>query len=104
MGGGGGEVEAPHRRAIAEIRKHRAKEQLMAEVSAATAQVAADQVFIHRLQIVRRMHRPAPDELAKSGREPFDALVNAVGEQLLLLLPAALDLGGDMRIGPERVA
>src|SRR5207245_9830877 len=37
MGGGGGKIEALHRRAIAEIRKHRAKKELMVEMGAATA-------------------------------------------------------------------
>ena len=84
MGGRGAEVDAGDRRAVAEVGEDGAPEELVREVGAAAAEVAADQVFVHRFQIVRREDRPATDELAKPRRQAFDALLDAVGERFLV--------------------
>src|SRR5438876_1867788 len=47
----GAEVQTAHRRAIAKVREHGPKEQLVIEVSAAAAEVPAHQVLVHGLQI-----------------------------------------------------
>src|SRR5260370_6677802 len=56
--GSGRQIQLPHRRPIAKIGKRRAKEQRLREASATSAQVAADQVFIHGFQIDGGMNRP----------------------------------------------
>ena len=45
----------------------------MIELCRPAAQVAADQVLIHRFEIVRRMRGPAADQGAEAGRQAFDA-------------------------------
>src|SRR5205807_10167082 len=66
MSGGGGEVGAADRRAITEIRERRPPEELVGEVGAAAAEVAADQIVVHPLQIVRTEDRASADQLAEA--------------------------------------
>src|SRR5262249_41678377 len=89
VGGGGGQVHAAHRGAVTEVRERGAEEELMVEMSAAAAQVAAHQVLIHLFQVVGSVYGPSPDQRAKTRRQAFDPLLDAVGEELLRAGPSA---------------
>src|SRR5262249_3550539 len=104
MGRGGAEVESFHGGAITKIRKGGTEEQLLIEVRAAAAQVAPDQVFIHLLQVARRVDGPPPNQAAEPGSEPLDALLDAIRERFTVLVPASFRIRGSMGVGPEGMA
>ena len=83
------EVEPAHGRAIAEVRKDRPKDELVIPRVRAAAEIAPAEVRVHRLEIGRREVMPREDGLPKARRERFDALLDAIGEALRFVLPAA---------------
>src|SRR5581483_9687411 len=98
------QVQSLHRRTITEVRKCRSEDQLLSNLGAAAADVAANQVFVHRFQIVRRGDESAADQLTEAGRESFQAALDAVGEGLAVLCPTAFDGGRNVRVCPQGMA
>src|SRR5437870_1333585 len=97
------EVQAFDRRPMAEIRKRRPPKKLVRELGRAAAEVAADQVLVHRFQVAWGEDRSAQDQLAKTGGQSFYALFDAVGKSLPVRGPAAFEIRRHVRVGPERV-
>src|SRR5713226_1918009 len=87
MRGSGAEVDALDRRAVAEVGEHGTPEELVREAGAAPAEIAADQVFIHALEVRRRKDGTGANRGAKTGGQAFDALLDAVGEPFLVRVP-----------------
>src|SRR5579864_5108864 len=104
MGRRRGQIHAPDRRPIAEIRERRAKEELLAKAGAAAAQVASHQVLVHGFQIVRGENSPGPDHSAKTRRQALNALFNPVGECFLVGCPAFRQNRRHVRISPQSLS
>src|SRR5262249_15948014 len=93
-------VERAHRRAVAEVREHRAEEELVLDRRGAAGDVAADEVLVHRFEIGGRGDGGGEDAVLEARCEAFDAIVDAIGEALFPIGPTALEREGHARVSP----
>ena len=96
MGVARAQIQALDRHAVAEVREERPKEELAVPRVRAAAEIATDEVRVHRLELVRRDDATRQDPRAEARGETLDACIDAIGECLGLRAPAA----GAARMAP----